>query len=341
MLMNPPAFCPVSCPVKIAGTGHVLPGRRIASASFDHDLGLPSGQLEARTGVRSRPVCTTESQIDMAVQASLLALKAAGLDVADIDLVLGACAVPYQPIPATAPLVMRRLGMAGGQAAGFDVNATCLSFLAAFDIAAAKLALGQCKAVLIFSSEVASRALPWQDQPEVAALFGDGAAAVVLTAADAAGPCIRASLMTTYPEAVDACEIGSGGTRFDFHAEPAEFARHSRFRMDGKALFRLTHRHFPDFVGRLLAAAGWDVAEVDLVVPHQASPQALQHMIARTGFVAGQVVDIAASYGNQIAASIPTALDVAWRDGRIGRGSRVVLVGTSAGVSFGGLALVL
>jgi 3-oxoacyl-[acyl-carrier-protein] synthase-3 len=150
---------------------------------------------------------------------------------------------------------------------------------------------------------------------------------------------IRASLMRTYPEDYGACQIGAGGPRFDFQAEPEEFARNAVFRMDGKALFRVTHRHFPAFVDDLLAVAGWSLGDVDMVVPHQASPLALQHMVERTGFAAGRVVNIAATYGNQIAASIPTALDVAWREGRIGPGSRVLMLGTSAGVSFGGLAL--
>lgn len=252
---------------------------------------------------------------------------------------LGACGVPYQPLPATAPLVMRRLGMADGAAAAYDVNATCLSFLTALELAAGRIALGQSRAALVFSSEVASRALPWQDQPDVAALFGDGAAAAVLLPAPDGRPGIRASLLRSYPSAYEACEIGAGGTRFDFHREPAQFAAHALFHMDGKALFRVTHRHFPPFVEQVLAAAGWSRGDVDLVVPHQASPLALEHMVQHTGMARSRVVDIAARLGNQIAASIPTALDIAWRDGRIGPGAKLLLLGTSAGVSFGGMAI--
>ena len=252
---------------------------------------------------------------------------------------LGACGVPYQPLPATAPLVMRRLGMADGSAAAYDVNATCLSFLTALELAAGRIALGQSRAALVFSAEVASRALPWRDQPDVAALFGDGAAAAVLVPARDGRSGIRASLLRSYPSAYEACEIGAGGTRFDFHGEPAQFAAHALFHMDGKALFRVTHRHFPPFVEQVLAAAGWSRADVDLVVPHQASPLALEHMVQHTGMAQDRVVDVAARLGNQIAASIPTALDIAWRDGRIGPGAKLLLLGTSAGVSFGGMAI--
>lgn len=326
-------------PVRIAGTGHALPRRSLSSETWDQQLGFPRGHLEAATGVRSRFVCDGEDQIDLALAASREAISASCVCVEDLDLVLGACAVPYQLIPSTAPLVMQKLGVPEGRASGHDVNSTCLSFLTAFDLAAGKIASGQIRTALIFSSEIASRALPWKDQPEVAALFGDGAAAAVLTRANAARSGICANLMRSYPAAYEACRIGAGGTRIDFHAAPAEFAKHAYFQMDGKALFRVTRRHFPAFVQELLAAAGWSVEDVDLVVPHQASPLALRHMVEHVGFTASRVVDIVATHGNQIAASIPTALDIAWRAGRIAQGSRVLFVGTSAGVSFGGLAV--
>ncbi|TGR16718.1 ketoacyl-ACP synthase III, partial [Mesorhizobium sp. M8A.F.Ca.ET.197.01.1.1] len=118
-----------------------------------------------------------ESQIDLACVAARLALDDAGLEVQAVDLIIGGCGVPYQPLPATAPLVMQRLGLADGSGAAFDVNSTCLSFLTAFETAGRMIAAGQCETALVFSAEVASRALPWRDQPEVAALFGDGAAA--------------------------------------------------------------------------------------------------------------------------------------------------------------------
>ena len=316
-----------------------MPRKAVASVELDRRLGLAPGHLQKLCGVESRHVCDGEDQIDLAVTAAQRAIERAAVPPGDIDLVLGACGIPYQPLPATAPLVMRRLGLPDGAAAAHDVNATCLSFLTALDLAAGKIALGQCRTALVFSSEVASRALPWQDQPEVAALFGDGAAAAVLTSARDGRSGIRASLLRSYPSAYGACEIGAGGTRFDFQREPDAFAAHALFRMDGRELFRITHRHFPGFVDEVLAAAGWGREDVDLVVPHQASPLALEHMVEQTGMERRRVVDIAARLGNQIAASIPTALDIAWRDGRIGPGAKLLLLGTSAGVSFGGMAI--
>ena len=200
---------------------------------------------------------------------------------------------------------------------------------------------GGRKCALVVSSEVASRALPWDSAPQTAALFGDGAAAAVITPhRPQHKSSIKASLMRCYPSAYEASTLGAGGTRFDYHNDPVGFAQHSRFQMNGKELFRITSKHFTGFVDDLLAQAGWRHDMVDLVIPHQASPLALAHMIKQTGFAPDKVVNIAASFGNQIAASIPFALDHAHAHGRIARGDRILLLGTSAGVSLGGAALV-
>ncbi|NIZ12522.1 3-oxoacyl-ACP synthase III family protein [Phaeobacter sp. HF9A] len=325
--------------IKIAGTGRALPHTCRTTAEYEDALGLPCGQLSAAVGVAQRYVCEEESQIDLAVAAAEAALRDAGLAASDIDLVLAGCAVPYQPIPATAPLVMSRLGIADGMAQAFDVNSTCLSFLTAFGTAARMITCGEVQRALVFSSEVASRALPWQQDPEVAALFGDGAAAAVVTGSAEAGGTLKATLMRSYPSLYDACALAAGGTRFDFARDPERFARHALFQMEGKPLFRLAAQKFGGFVTDLLDRAGWTRDEVSLVVPHQASPAALAHMIRQTGFDPSIVMDITRDYGNQIAASIPFVLDMARREGRIHAGDKLLFLGTSAGVSFGGMAL--
>ncbi|UCI06617.1 3-oxoacyl-ACP synthase III family protein [Mesorhizobium sp. B1-1-8] len=325
--------------IRIVGTGRAVPAGCVTTRALEGRLSLAQGVLETASGVVERYVCAGESQIDLASAAARLALDDAGIEAKAVDLIVGGCGVPYQPLPATAPLVMQRLGLADGSAAAFDVNSTCLGFLTAFETAGRMIEAEQCETALVFSAEIASRALPWRDAPEVAALFGDGAAAAVLRKAEPSEGKMAASLMRTYPSAWEACGIGSGGTRFDFHTEPEEFARHSLFHMDGKELFRVTSRHFNGFVSALLERAGWRRDDVDLVVPHQASPFALAHMARQTGFAPEKLVDISARFGNQIAASIPFALDIARRDGRAAPGMKLLFLGTSAGVSFGGMAL--
>ncbi len=326
-------------PLRLEGTGSAVPGAHVLSSEIDARLGRKEGWLYKRTGVFGRYVCAGENQVDLAVVAAQRALASAGVDAKDIDLILFAAAVPYQSIPATAPLVQARLGIADGACAAFDINSTCLSFLSAVDMLAALLAAGRYRRGLVVAAEIASRALPWDDAPETAGLFGDGAAAAVISAGDGGSALVAAS-METHATAYEACQLGSGGTRFDYHRAPAEFAAHALFEMQGEMLFRTTIRHFPGFVERLLAQAGWTHADVDVIVPHQASPGALAHLARKSGFRPDVVVDIARDYGNQVAASMPTALDIAMRAGRVRPGSRMLMLGTSAGVSFGGLALV-
>lgn len=164
-----------SLPVTIYGTGRCNPHNRVLTAKIAADLNLAQGRLERATGVQARYVCADEDQISLATAACRAALDAAAMQADQIDLLIFAAAVPYQPIPATAPLVMRELGIADGRAAAFDVNATCLGFVSGLDIAARQIATQAARHVLVVSAEIASRALPWADDPETAALFGDGA----------------------------------------------------------------------------------------------------------------------------------------------------------------------
>ncbi len=317
-----------------------LPARRVESSELDARLGFPPGRLLLECGVASRYVCEGESQDDLAVAAAEAALSNAGMEANGIDLVIAAAAVAKQPIPSMAPLIVGRLGIGPGNCTAFDINSTCLSFLSALDVATHLLASERFRAVLLVSSEIASRALPWSAAPEVAGLFGDGAAAVVLRPADAmAGGIVRAAHFETYPEGYHYCQLAAGGTGIDLRADPEAFEAASIFQMDGHKLFKLAARHFPGFVTRLLERARWRQEDVDLVVPHQASPLALAHLVQRCGFTEGQVVDIVADYGNQVAASIPTAFHLARKEGRLPAGSRVLMLGTSAGVSFGGMAI--
>jgi 3-oxoacyl-[acyl-carrier-protein] synthase III len=327
--------------VWISGTGRAVPKRCLETSEIERGLDLAAGSLSQASGVLRRYVCDEEDQISLAVAASQGALDAAGLQAGQIEALIFGAAVGYQPIPSTAPLVMRRLGMADGSAAAFDVNSTCLSFVTGFEVAARLIAGGGAAQALVVSAEVASRALPWKSAPETAALFGDGAAAAVLSAGGGPKDSARvaASLLRSYPSGYEACSIGAGGTRLDFNQDPQGFAAHSLFAMEGKALFRLAALHFKPFVAELLDRAGWRLGDVDLVIPHQASPAALAHLVHQTGFAVDRVVNIAADFGNQVAASIPFALDIARRAGRLRAGDKVLMLGTSAGVSFGGIAL--
>ncbi len=316
------------------GTGAVLPAKRTRTKDMEGLLNLPTGQLFQATGVVSRAVVAGETTISMGVEAAHQALRASGLNASDLDLVLSASAVPYQTIPSTAPLLQRELGLS--KVPAFDVNATCLSFLSATDMARAMILAGRAKHVLVVSSEIASLGLPWHSAPETAALFGDGAGAAVIGPVRSKG--IVAAGMETYSEAYEACQVPTGGTRMDIHADPVGYERSAWFHMDGPVLYKLTAKKLRRFVQGVLDQAGWRLEDIDVIVPHQASRGGIDHAMRMLGVPSEKVIDILAAYGNQIAASLPTALHRATQDGRLRPGTKALMVGTSAGVSLGALA---
>lgn len=337
-----PAVLPSTSP-SISGIGMALPDASLDSSEIDRRLGKAAGWLESVCGVATRPVANPgETQERLGAAAARAALAEAGLKLADVDLLLFGASVGRQPIPATAPLVKRELGGAAFNFPAYDVNATCLSALVALDVAGLHIAAGRARQVLVVTAEIASRALPWHDAPEAAGLFGDGAAAFVVSAAGAGrlgGARFGGFHMETFADGYDACTLAAGGTGIDFHADPEAFSRSAYFRMDGKALYRITAAALPGFLDRLLETSGLRRTDIDLVVPHQASPHALAHIIRRGGFEPDRVFDRVRTIGNQVAASIPVALCLARNEGLIRAGMRVLLIGTSAGVSLAGAIL--
>lgn len=328
---------------QILGTGIGLPETVLESAAWDRVHDKPEGWLANACGVAVRNVAkgTGETQEMMAAEAAKRALADAGIEADGLDLILFCAAVGRQPIPATAPLIKGLLGVSSRKVAAYDVNATCLSALVAMDVADMYIRSGRARHVLVVSSEIASRGLPWDDDPATAGLFGDGAGAIVLGGRNPTDRGLRLVdfAMETWPEGYDYCQLGAGGTRFDFTSEKEAFVQNSVFRMDGHKLFRLSRKRVPKFVDALLETSGWRVEDVDLVVPHQASPLALEHMVRRCGFAPDRVMDTVRETGNLISASLPVTLHKARANGRIGPNAKVLMVGTSAGVSVAGMTL--
>lgn len=317
----------------ITGTGSYLPRGVLRSGEIDNRMGWAQGECERRYGIAARHVAAPEeTSSHMAAEAAGRAMRMAGCGPKDLDLILGACGVMEQPIPSTATLVQDRLGLGRSGIPAFDVNATCLSFLQALDLAWMQVQLGRVRRALVFSSDIASVGLDW-NHPEAAAIFGDGAAAVIVEAGGEGR--ILAHDFRTYAHGRDACVLEAGGTRIN----PARGIApgKDRFRMDGGRAFRIASRYLPRFLRGLLARAGVQIGDIDCVVPHQASALALRHATRNLRLPQGRVIDIFARIGNQIAASIPTALDHAVRTGRLRRGDNALLLGTSAGISLGAM----
>ncbi len=321
--------------LRILGTGAVVPDEAVTSVAMDERLGLAPGTVEARTGVRVRYV-ERGSAAELGARAARKALAAAGLDLDDVDVVIGASGTPDQPLPCNAALMHEALAPSRPVPA-FDVNASCLSFLVALDLAATLVSAGRYRNVLIVSSDLASVGLDWSDLG-ASGIFGDGAAAAVVGPAGETGSGVLSAGFETYSEGAHSCEIRGGGSRWAPDRVEGEYADWGRFRMDGGAVFRLAFRHLPRFVDGLLDEAGVAMADLPVVVPHQASHHGLDWVRQQFG-LEDRLVDIYAEHGNQVAASLPSALHAAIESGRLRRGDHALLLGTGAGISLGGVVL--
>jgi 3-oxoacyl-[acyl-carrier-protein] synthase III len=327
-------------PVRLISTGKALPSQTISAESLDVSMGKSAGYTFKASGVRVRHIASqhdTQSALGAAALAD--ALRNASLNVSSIDLLISACGVPEQALPSTACFIAQQAGLPRGTPA-FDVNASCLGFLAGMRVAAGLLATGGYRRIALVSSDLASRGVDWAD-PEASLIFGDGAAAVILEPGTVqqgtAQQGIRAFKLETYPEGRRYCEIRAGGTQRNprMGVEPQDFL----FKMDGKAVFKLAAKVVPPFLTELMGQLPGGVDSIDVVVPHQASHLAMAHMAKKLGLDAAKIIDIYATHGNQVAASLPTALHEAVVTGRAKPGSRVLMMGTAAGLTVGGLVL--
>ena len=324
--------------VRILGTGVATIDTVVTSNEMDVRLGLALGTVERRTGVGSRCVEAVRSAADLGADAARRALAAAGLRLEDVDCLVGASGTPDQAMPCNAALMRRALGCDRHAIPAFDVNASCLSFLVALDTLSYLIEAGRYRRVLIVSSDIASCGLDW-GHLEQSGIFGDGAAAAVVGHAGDTGSAVVASAFETFAEGAHLCEIKGGGSRYHPSRLTEPFAPLAMFRMDGPEVFRLAGGELASFTANLIQSAGIPLADIPVVVAHQASAHALRFARRRLRLRADQMVDIFADHGNQVAASLPSALHEAISSGRLRRGAHVLLIGSGAGVSLGGAVL--
>lgn len=318
-------------PVRVAGIGRYLPRRRVPSSEIEARAGLPEGWSLAHSGVAFRHWAGPDERASwMGAQAALAACREAGVDPAGVDLILNASGSVERAIPDGGPLIQQAMGLGQSGIPSFSVHATCLSFLAALEIAAERLHQGRIDRALVVSSEIASVALDF-DTPEVCTLFGDGAVAWLLerTPPGDASAIHRIAWLTNGLHHDLTTVRGCGSFRHPHSADTLH--GDALFQMEGRATLRQATRLAP----RMLAMLGMDAAErerVRWIAPHQASRAGLA-FVPRLGFAHAQVLDTLADTGNCIAASIPLAVEHGVRTGRVRRGDLGLLVGTGAGLS--------
>lgn len=326
-------------PLAIAGTGLAVPGAELSAAALDARLGLATGESERITGVAKRHAATDETASQLGAAAVRAALADAGMVWEEVDALICASATMDQALPYNAAMILAELPEAlTHRVAALDVGASCLSFLQALDLASCALAAGRYGTIVIVSSDISTYTTDYRDLRSNG-IFGDGAAAAVVRRTRAGeGSAVLASHSVTLPEGIEYCRIRSGGSRFHRRGYPEH--GDALFEMNGRPLFALVARELPGFLEGLLASAGVTKAEIDMLVPHQASRQALDHVARMLGFDDGRMVDVFSQYGNQVAASLPTALHHAIRHHGLKRGGKVLLLGSGAGVTIGGIVLV-
>nr|MBL8455505.1 ketoacyl-ACP synthase III [Zoogloeaceae bacterium] len=315
---------------RIVATGSYLPGVPVSNDDLvARGVDTSDAWITERTGIRFRHL-TPDGQCasDLALQASLAALDAGGLQPADIDLVIVATSTPDYIFPSTAALLQSKLGIANG-AAAFDVQAVCSGFIYGLTIAEKFIRGGSHKRALVVGAEVFSRILDWKDRG-TCVLFGDGAGAVVLEASDAPG--ILASALHADGAYHGILSVAGSVAAGQVTGDPF-------LRMDGQAVFKFAVRVLGEVANEVLDNAGLQVADIDWLIPHQANARILQATAKRLGLSSDKVIMTVDRHGNTSAASIPLALDLAVRDGRVRRGQRVILEGVGGGFTWGAVLL--
>jgi 3-oxoacyl-[acyl-carrier-protein] synthase III len=323
--------------VRILSTGKYLPKRKVTAQELSQAIGVASTWIEKKSGVMVRHFVEDETASQMGACAAREALATANLSIQSIDCIVCASTVPEQGIPCTAALVQRHLGISAAGIPAFDINATCLSFVTAFDTLSYLIDAGRYHRVLLVSSEIATLALNWSDH-ESCTLFGDGAAAVIVEKSLANSSAILAARMETYSDGADLSQCLGGGSKH----HPREYATHPEhfvFQMNGRAIYRMASKILPGFLQRLFEPVGLSMTDMQLVIPHQASLMAMRLLSKQLEIPEGALMVIAHNHGNTIAASIPMTLHEAIHQGRLNRGDRALLLGTAAGLSVGGIVL--
>jgi 3-oxoacyl-[acyl-carrier-protein] synthase-3 len=311
----------------ITGTGSALPARRVSNAQLAEQVDTSDEWIVERTGIRFRHIAgPDETTGTLAYDASKAALAAAGTLAQDIDLIVLATATPDQTFPSTATKVQAMLGI--DDCVAFDVAAVCSGFLYAVQVADSMIRSGVAKRALVIGAETFSRILDWEDRT-TCVLFGDGAGAIVLEAQDTADEGGR-GILTTKLHA-----DGRHNELLYVDGGVSTTGTVGKLRMKGREVFRHAVTNLAAVMTESLAMAGVEASDVDWVVPHQANARILDATARKLGLAPERVVVTVDQHANTSAASVPLALDVAVRDGRIREGQIVVLEAMGGGFTWG------
>ena len=314
------------------GCGHYLPDRVVENAEFARTLDTSDEWIRTRTGIERRHFAAEgQATSDLAIAAARNALADAGLAGNDIDALILATATPDQTFPSTAVKVQTAIGMGGGFA--FDIQAVCAGFVFAIAQADALIRCGIAKRVMVIGAETFSRILDFTDR-STCVLFGDGAGALILEAADGTGRSLDRGVLAT--------DLHSDGRYTDLlyvDGGPSSTGTTGVVKMAGQEIFKHAVVKLAQTGAAALERAGLEKGEVDWLVPHQANLRIMTMTATKLGVPMERVVVTVQDHGNTSAASIPLALSVAYADGRIARGDVLLLEAIGGGLAWGAAVL--
>ena len=309
---------------KIAGTGSYLPQRILSNADFEKMVDTTDEWIFTRTGIRERHVAAEgEFTSDLALQASLKAIEAAGITANQIDLIIVATTTPDKIFPSVATMLQRKLGIAGCPA--FDMQAVCSGFIYALATADNFIQAGAAKCALVLGAETFSRIVDYTDRSNCI-LWGDGAGAIILQATDH---------INTAEQGVISTHLHADGNYENMLHVPRKAEGNDTVIMEGNAVFKMAVNTLDQIVDETLAVNNMQKSDIDWLVPHQANIRILQATAKKLNMSMDKVVVTVDKHGNTSAASIPLALDVAVRDGRIKRGDVILMEAFGGGFTWG------
>jgi 3-oxoacyl-[acyl-carrier-protein] synthase III len=312
----------------IVGTGAALPPRRVTNAELAERVETTHEWIVERTGIEARHIAADgETTATLATEAARKALAAAGVPADKVGLIVLATATPDQTFPASATRVQTALGI--DDCIAFDVAAVCTGFLYALSVADNMLKGGMADYALVIGSETFSRILDWEDRT-TCVLFGDGAGALLLKAEESEDRGILATKLHADGRHNDLLYVDGG---------VSTTGTVGKLRMRGKEVFRHAVVNLAEVLNEVLEAAGHSAGEVDWVVPHQANKRILDATAKKLGLAPERVIVTVDQHANTSAASVPLALDVAVRDGRIKKGDLIVLEAMGGGFTWGAAAV--
>jgi 3-oxoacyl-[acyl-carrier-protein] synthase-3 len=315
---------------RISGVGSSLPSRVIPNSYFESLVDTTDEWIQERTGIRSRRFAADgETTASLASEAASRALASAGLGPEAVDLIVVATITPERPMPSTAAYVQARLGM---HAAAFDMNAACAGFVYALSVASAQITAGAADRILVIGAETLSRTLDFTDRG-TCVLFGDGAGAIVLERSDEPG--VIASTLELDATATELLTIHAGGSEEPASEASVRDRRHALRMYDGRAIFKRATTGMAEACASLLEKTGMTADDVSVVIPHQANARIMLAVVNRLKVPHERLFMDVADVGNTSAASIPIAMDHAWRQGRLHPGDVVLTTAFGGGLAWG------